>query len=97
MSRGYGRIQRELLTLVSESPMTLTGAACAIFRNQTPSRSQYEAVRRAFSKLQEHEVFARRGTVARSHVWTAGGLTKLEIGQSDHAAARKKQLEDRML
>ena len=91
MSRGYGKIQRELLALLSDSPMTLTDAACAIFRSRQPSRSQYETVRRAFSKLQGHELFARRGTVARSRVWAADGLSKLEFGQSDNAAVGKGQ------
>jgi hypothetical protein len=84
MSRGLGKIQRQLLALLSQAPTTLTGAACAIFCNPRPSRSEYETVRRAFSKLQGLEHFARRGTIARSRVWKA-------FPHSDSAPKRKAQ------
>jgi hypothetical protein len=82
MSRGLGKIQRQLLALLSETPMTLSDAACAIFCNPCPSRSQYETVRRAFGKLQGHALFAKRGTVARSRLWAANGSSKIQVGRS---------------
>lgn len=77
MSRGYGKIQRQLLALLCETPMTLSDAACAIFRRPHPSHSEYETVRRAFSKLQGHILFAKHETVARSQVWAVDGSPKL--------------------